>query len=154
MKKNVIYIALFAILSMNLGFVSCGIVEFETSKNGKLDGYWHLQTVDSLANGNVSDVSKSRIFWSVQGDLLETYSPDIVTAVQRCVFHFSHKNGMLKIIEPRVYDRAAGDPLIEDVGILTPFGINSLDESFKVEKLTKGKMTLTSGSLRLYFRKM
>ena len=153
-KRLTTYFAAFAVMAACMVMASCGLVEFETSDNGKLDGYWHLEKVDTLSSGGTADVSQQLIFWSVQGAMLITYSPNISSAVQRCVFHFSHENDTFSIIEPRIFDRVAGDPLVEDVAILAPFGINKLDESFKVEQLTGSKMTLVSENLRLFFKKM
>ena len=42
----------------------------ETSDNGDLDGYWHLEQVDTLATGGKLNLSKERVFWGVQHKLI------------------------------------------------------------------------------------
>ena len=37
--------------------------ELETSDNGDFDGFWHLVSVDTLANAQHQDLSQKRIFW-------------------------------------------------------------------------------------------
>lgn len=125
--------------------------ELEVSENGKLDGYWHLERVDTLATGGVYDLKEERRFWSFQNRLMQLNDPS--GAHRMCVMYFTHQDGMLTISEPRINDRAESDPLIEDLDILTPYGINAFDESFSVEKLTGGKMVLLSPTLRLSFSK-
>ncbi|MBR5657005.1 MAG: lipocalin-like domain-containing protein [Prevotella sp.] len=133
---------------------SCGWVEFETSGNGHLDGYWHMTSVDSLDSGVTRDMHEERVFWSVQGSLLIVYSPDFTNTPQRIVCQFTRENKQLTIIEPHIFDRAGGDPLVEDIEQLRPFGINKLDERFKITTLTSNHLTIETEALRLNFRKM
>ena len=37
----------------------------EMSDNGDLDGYWHLEQVDTLATGGKLNLSKERVFWGL-----------------------------------------------------------------------------------------
>lgn len=46
---------------------SCSI---ETSDNGDLDGFWHLERIDTIATGGINDLSGQLIFWSVNNKLL------------------------------------------------------------------------------------
>lgn len=36
--------------------------DLETSGNGKLDGYWHLEQIDSISTGSVNNLSQKRLF--------------------------------------------------------------------------------------------
>ena len=47
-----------------------------------------------------------------------------------------------------------GDYQLDDVSLLSPFGMNSLDETFTIESIDGGKMVLRTEELRLYFRKL
>ena len=49
------------------GMCSC---EMETSDNGDLDGFWHLESVDTLSTGGSCDLSEKRVFWGVQHKLI------------------------------------------------------------------------------------
>ena len=52
-----------------------------------------------------------------------------------------------------MFDRADGDSLVTDVEVLRPYGVNSLQESFKVVSLESRTMILESPVLRLHFKK-
>ena len=51
MRKIFLYIAMVPMLSLTLG--GCSI---EMSDNGELDGYWHLERVDTLSTGDRKSV--------------------------------------------------------------------------------------------------
>ena len=148
------HIKLFTAAIVCLAITACGWVEIEHSGNGHLDGYWHLTSIDSLATENTRDMQEERVFWSVQGGLLILYSPDFTNTMQRIVCQFKRENKQLFIIEPRIFDRPAGDPLLEDIEQLRPFGINKFDERFSIITLTSKHLTIATDSLRLNFRKM
>lgn len=132
-------------------FTSC---ELETSGNGDLDGFWHLVQVDTLQTGGVKDTSKDLFFWSFQVNLLEfsdrSYHIPIYMA------RFNHENGQLKVTQPCLYNRDEGNEMVteENVKDISPYGLNALEETFRVEELLGSKMTLSNGTLRLYFKKM
>ena len=132
-------------------FSSC---ELETSGNGNLDGFWHLVQVDTLQTGGVKDISKELFFWSFQVNLLEfsdrSYHIPIYMA------RFNHDNGQLKVTQPCLYNRDEGNEMVteENVNAISPYGLNALEETFRVEELSGSKMTLSNGTLRLYFKKM
>lgn len=73
--KRMIYL----IAAISLVLSSCTL---ETSDNGDLDGFWHLERVDTLATGNYLDLSRERVFWGVQHKLISCASitPRICTA--------------------------------------------------------------------------
>lgn len=132
-------------------FTSC---ELETSGNGDLDGFWHLVQVDTLQTGGVNDTSKDLFFWSFQVNLLEfsdrSYQIPIFMA------RFNHENGQLKVTQPCLYNRDEGNEMVteENVKDISPYGLNALEETFRVEELSGSRMTLSNGTLRLYFKKM
>ena len=132
-------------------FTSC---ELETSNNGDLDGFWHMVQVDTLQTGGVKDASEDLIFWSFQLNLLElsdhSYSNPIYMA------RFNHDSGQLKVTKPCLYDRYEGNKMVteENLEVISPYGLNALEETFRVEELSGSRMTLSNGTLRLYFKKM
>ena len=65
-----------AILTTALTLASC---ELETSDNGKFDGFWHLERVDTLATGRSLNLQQKRIFWGVQA----TRTTAIISASDR-----------------------------------------------------------------------
>ena len=70
------------------------------------------------------------------------------------LFRFEHKGKTLRLYDPHVNDRMNGDPAVDDAGMLRPFGVNALDETFGVERLTGSKMVLSTEELRLSFTKL
>lgn len=146
MKKNISkYIA---ITALALGTLTA--CEIESHDNGKIDGFWHLEHIDTLATGGTLDVSNEKLFWSVQVRLLEVSNK---TTGAKYIFSFRQANGSLYLSNPLVSDRIKGDPEVEDVKVLAPYGINSLDETFAVEALDGKKMILKSETLRLNLKK-
>lgn len=59
--------SLLATLATPFLLASCNV---ETSDNGPLDGFWHLERVDTLATGGSTDYHKGYVFWGVQKDLM------------------------------------------------------------------------------------
>ena len=126
--------------------------EIEMSSNGKLDGMWHLVSVDTLSTSGVRDMSEERIYWLFQNRLLEL---DDKSGVNHSVlYRFELSDGILNLRDPYIYDRENGDKPLTNIIMLVPFGINELEENFTVEGLGHGKMVLRSEYLRLKFRKM
>ena len=154
MKHLKSHIKVLMAVAVCFAMTACGWIEIENSGNGHLDGYWHLTSIDSLATNTTRDMHEERVFWSVQGTLLIVYSPDFTSTTQRIVCQFKRENKQLFIIEPRIFDRAGGDPLVEDIEQLRPFGINKFDERFSITTLTSSHLTIETDSLRLNFKKM
>lgn len=132
-------------------FTSC---ELETSGNGDLDGFWHLVQVDTLQTGGVKDTSKDLFFWSFQVNLLQL--SDRSYQIPIYMARFNHENGQLKVTQPCLYNRDEGNEMVteENVKDISPYGLNALEETFRVEELSGSRMTLSNGTLRLYFKKM
>jgi hypothetical protein len=123
--------------------------DLETTNNGDLDGYWHLEQVDSLLNQRSVDYGQNKIFWSVQFELLQLSNLEDNTIIYKLVYD----NRQLTLANPCMFDRADGDTLVTNVEVLRPYGVNSLQESFKVVNLESRKMILESPVLRLHFKK-
>ena len=131
---------------------SLSACEIETHDNDKLDGFWHLERVDTIATGGVCDMSKEFVYWSVQSMFVEVSERSKVNN-DKYFFSFSHRDGKLSLFDARLSDRSNGDPEVEDPIILQPYGISKLNETFEVMQLTGSKMQLKSESLLLVFRK-
>lgn len=126
--------------------------DMETSGNGDLDGLWHLRGVDTLATGGYADLSGNKIYWAVQGDLL--ILDDKSDTYESIVMYFDHSGDTLRLYSPYIYDRSDGDPEIENIDQLRPYGVNSTDESFFIERLSGSRMILSTDTLQLNFKKI
>lgn len=146
MKKIVFKCAL---LLATVSMASCGDL-LESSNNGKLDGWWHLVSIDTLATEGHLNLSSGRKMVAFQGNILEMQDAD---GGSRLMFRFVMKDNQLSLSDARYNDRTQGDPLVEYVEVLRPFGVNNLNETFKVEHLSGSKMTLVSSTLRLRYNK-
>ena len=154
MKKTILSLALTAVTVLSaMSLHSCGLVDFDHSENGHLDGYWHLVSVDSLGNGTTTDLSQQRYYWAVQGTLLQLYSPDWQSG-QRFVSQFRYQNATFTVLEIHVDRRYEGDPVVDDINRVRPFGLNNITETFQVDDLSGRSLTLSTADLRLRFKKM
>lgn len=152
MKKNILFTSLSALFCLWL-VTACGLVELHSSKNGDLDGFWHLETIDSLATGNTCDLREEHRFWMFQGTIFQLYCPEVMEG-QRFVGQFSYENGTLTLWKVLYDIREEGDPVVESVDIIRPFGINQIENVvFRVDELSGSKMTLSNEMLRLSFKK-
>ncbi len=123
---------------------------FHGDNSGKLGGYWHLTRIDTLETGGYEDMPQTPIFYSVQGEILEVRNVD---ANLLYIFRYKHVSNTLSLFDARRSWREQGDPVVEDVEELRPFGINKLEESFVIETLDGNHMVLRSDMLKLYFDK-
>ena len=136
---------LFILLAACAAIASCDIV---TSDNGDLDGFWQMTGVDTLSTGNHAETKENRVFWAVQANLLRTMSDSY-----NVLFRFEHTADSLTLHDPYIDKRDSSDIKVEDVSLLTPFGVNNLREGYSVLELSGSSMILQSETLRLYFRK-
>ncbi|MCD8292085.1 MAG: lipocalin-like domain-containing protein [Prevotella sp.] len=143
-KYTLILILLSALL------YSCDTIE--SSGNGKLDGMWHLTSIDTLSTLGVNDMDQAKIYWSFESKLLEL--DDKSGANANILFRFKHSNGTLQLYDPYLYNRESGDTPINDVQLLYPFGVDSLETTYNVETLTSRRMVLSNTALRLHFHKI
>lgn len=132
-----------------MAFSSCD--GFEISDNGNLDGMWHLVEVDSLAKNVKVDYIHEGIYWSIQDNLL--CAEDKLKRYETCIFHFVLNESTLTIKDPHFDNRVEGDPQVEDLQKIAPFGINKEKEEYKVETLTKRHLVIKNQILELSFKK-
>ena len=143
--KKVVYIPLLLLAVALMG--SCTL---ENSDNGKLDGFWYLSYVDTLATGCQEDMRDAGITWSFQHKLLE-----VRTASGGDVFfRFRQSPDSLVLSEPAKFVGQGMEEEITDISLLAPLGINQLEEHYRIVSLTSSKMALHSETLRLYFKKL
>ena len=147
--KKILYIFLSCtFLSSCFLFTSC---DLETSDNGKLDGNWQLRQIDTLSTGGVCDMTYSYIYWGIENKLLQVR--DIDNNNLRILFRFDKQGDHLTIHSPhQVITKDELKPL-EDAELLTPLGIIETEDTFIVETLSSGNMTLKNERFRLHFRK-
>ena len=126
--------------------------EIEFSNNGKLDGFWQLIAVDTLATQHTSDLKTSGRTWAFQGRLLEMR--DTKGGYSDLYFSFEHRGDSLFLDSPYLSDRDVDDIKITDVNIVRPYGVNGLKEGFEIENLSNNKLILRSKTLRLMLRKI
>ena len=128
---------------------SCTI---ETSDNGKLDGFWHLVEIDTLQTGGQKDLSNEKLFWGVEAKLLHLQGADSAYYLR-----FNHTNDSLILYSPYAdhghMDKGGGDVVLTDPQELHVYGIQNLEEHFKVEALDGTKMVLKSSFCLLYLKK-
>jgi hypothetical protein len=141
-SKIIIVMALALLLSLT----GC---ELESSDNGKLDGMWHLETVDTLGRGRL-DCKDMHLYWAFQKDLMQTSNSETNELI---IYRFSHTGDSLVVWEPRVNQRDLGDTLITDISILSKYGINHSREAFHVDKLSGSQLELSTDTLRLALKK-
>lgn len=133
-----------------LCLMSC---EVETSGNGDLDGFWHLERVDTLRTGGACDLSSQKHFWSVQHHLLQLYTSE-PSDVYNYTLRFAHEGDTLRTYNPCLNEKDLGDPVVVEPSGLAPYGINHLEDAFRIERLSGSRMVLCTDELRLTFRKM
>lgn len=157
MKRYRVFHIAFVVLigTFVMVFSSC---EMETSKNGDLDGYWHLESIDTLENGGTCDFSARKVFWGIEHKLILIRDLN-VGPFDGFYMRFDQAGDSLLI--PKAYRKnqnyGEGDddaPIsADDMEDLRKYGINNLPEGFAKEALSGSKMILRSKTLRLKFKK-
>ena len=152
-KYKIVHAMMVAFVAISMfAFSSC---ELESSDNGKLDGFWHLESIDSLENGKTVDMSKLHVFWGIEYKLIAATQYDNNT--ERMFFRFEQTSDSLKITQAFInhghQDNGDDIPLTEVTNDLRYYGINNLPEGFAKEALSGSKMILRSKTLRLKFKK-
>ena len=138
-----------------MAFSSC---EMETSKNGDLDGYWHLESIDTLENGGTCDFSARKVFWGIEHKLILIRDLNI-GPFDGFYMRFDQTGDSLLISKAyrknQNYHEGDDDAPIsaDDMEVLRKYGINNLPEGFAKEALSGSKMILRSKTLRLKFKK-
>ncbi len=97
-------------------------------------------------------MEQEKIYWLFQFKLLQLDDKSGVR--DNLLMRFEHKDNVLRLYDPYIYDRTNGDKPLTDTSLSAPFGVNALEESFTVESLGGDKMVLRTEKLRLSFRKL
>lgn len=144
------------IFGIVFGMSSC---EMETSDNGDLDGFWHLESVDTLSTGGSCDLSEKRVFWGVQHKLISITHYELLGS--RGYYARFEQTGDSLILSSFYKNHwhqdkgtDGGDiPMTEMNDTLRNCGINHLEEHYHKEVLTSSKMVLSTKEYRLRFKK-
>ena len=150
--KNTYHI-LTALTGIAVSMASCTM---ESSDNGKLDGFWHLEQVDTLATGGKADLSDKRIFWGVQHKLISIKDYD--TEGFYCRFRQTGDSLILSSPYLNHWHQDHGDnggdiPMKSVSDNLRRCGINHIEEHFCKLRLTGEEMILKNEELILKFKK-
>lgn len=158
MKKKYKFLPAMVVSLMVASAWSLSSCDLERSDNGDLDGYWHLESIDTLANGHTADFSKEYVFWGIEYKLISTRVTN--TNQERLYLRFEQTSDSLKITQAYLdhghqdHGEDGGDIPVEEVtDDLRFYGINNLPEGFYKEALDGSKMILRSKTLRLKFKK-
>lgn len=134
--------------------------EMETSDNGDLDGFWHLESVDTLSTGGSCNYKERKVFWGVQHKLISIRNFASDAASTGYYVRFNQTGDSLILSSPYAnhwhqdYGDDGGDvPVTEINAELRELGMNHLEEHFKKEKLSGSKMVLSNNEYRLSFTK-
>ena len=142
------YIILVCLLAMML--TGC---KLENSSNGKLDGYWKLTSIeDTAVPENSIDLRNASIFWCVQKNLIVVRDNE-ETSVHEYVFRFHQTDDELRLSDAQLYDKKIGNTTVEDISVLSKYGIYNQPETFHIDRLKSGKMILSTSDHRLTFEK-
>ncbi|MCF0207843.1 MAG: lipocalin-like domain-containing protein [Bacteroidaceae bacterium] len=138
MRHKTLYILLLFICKTLL--ISCTL---ETSGNGDFDGAWRLISINDTLP------TQKNLFWNVQGKLLEMADKDKIQ--QTYFMHFERKDNQLTLKSPHYIEGLTDVPL-DDLSLLTVYGVDNIAEPFEIEKLDGSRMILKSSTKRLEFR--
>lgn len=123
---------------------------FEVSDNGDLDGYWQLSAVDTLSNQQCVNMRDSGIFWAIQYEKLVARS---VNPIGEVIFNFQKTTDLLILSNPYILYRDSSDIKITNPDVLRKYGVNNIEEQFRIVSLDDSRMILETDMLRLNFRK-
>lgn len=123
------------------------------SENGDLDGMWYLTSIDSISNSTSIDTHGQRRTWSFQHKLVQYFNYDENNWTKTIMGRFDLKDDMLILRDPFVYNRMDGDYFLDQdsIELLYPYGINSIPDTFIIDKLNRKELNVTSNIVRLHF---
>ncbi|MGI6222732.1 MAG: lipocalin-like domain-containing protein [Prevotella sp.] len=117
--------------------------ETHTDSNGDLDGYWLLKEVDTLSTGTKVNIAQEKRFWRIQGKLFQAGN----------VFCLHERQGdTLRLYRPYLHDWHE-DSLLNSPDLLRPYGINHIDQRFKIVHLSSSHLIVEDSLLRLGLEK-
>ena len=144
------------IMSIMAALTMLTACELHTSDNGDLDGFWQMTQMDTLATNRSGDMRSLKIFWAVQGDMLEMrdlHAIDVTQCHEKVNFRFRLEGGKLLLLEPIANDREISDSIITSPATVAFYGLSSLEQVLDVIRLESDRMTLQTELYRMYFRK-
>lgn len=141
-----------------VAFASCTLEADTVSGDGKIEGFWHLESIETTTTDSVSgtvsstiqDYSAKRVFWSFQRKLLELSDKDGNYDWLYC--RFSVADGQLVIGDVYTTNNDRYNAPTTNVSLLLPYGITQLEESFTYS-VSGSKLTLTNGNTILHLKK-
>lgn len=136
------------LLPLTFALFLAGSCTLETDGTSKLMGFWHLESVDTLSTNGSHNMIGAKCFWAFQNKLLQV--SDTFGVVTLC---FENSGSSLTLSKPYWYSDQGVDNAVENAADLNQYGIDSLEQTFTVNKLSGSKMVLTGALLRLHFTK-
>lgn len=148
MKRFFNYIALAFVMVGAMSIVSCDV---DSSPNGKLDGYWRMQQIDTLATEGVCELDGELLFWSIQNKLLQFV--DRKNETTPYYLRFEHSGNTLELSSPFIDKSQSEDIPLEDINVLKKYGVSSIPISFKIETLSSKSLVLSTQHIRLTLKR-
>lgn len=126
---------------------------FKWDDTGDYGNFWMLEQLDSMSTGEQIDYRGRQIFWAIQGEILEiTDKSNGLYRSAGLLFEYTEMKDSLFLRHPRYSRRMEGDPDVTDVEVIKPYGVNQLENHFKVEKINGSHMVLRDDVVRLHFK--
>ena len=99
----------------------CSSCSLETDNDaGRLEGMWHLVSVETISTGVTEDLSEQVVFWSFQAKLLQL--EDKTGQINSYLYRFRIDNDQLRLLSPYLFDRENWRPSLDclrsDIGSL------------------------------------
>lgn len=143
--KKIIGIGIFTLCVL---LNACEIHEYD---NGDLQGFWHLESIDTLHSGGKNDLSQKRLYWTFESKLLELQDKDhLATGL---FFLQEHDGDSLYLSKPFTTDNLHDDSYVTDSTVFLPYGITTSQEHFSIVSCHDDRLILRSSSLQLNLRK-
>ncbi|MGI6233019.1 MAG: lipocalin-like domain-containing protein [Prevotella sp.] len=135
------------IVCMGMVMALVAACDTETYSNGDMDGFWHIKSIENLAEDGssegVNDVSSEKRFWSIQGKLIE---------VNNIFFLHERKGDSLILHQPYLHNWHV-DSLLTDVSSLSAWGISDTLERYAILELNSSDMTLRNKKVVIQMEK-
>ncbi len=143
--KRIIGIGIFTLCVL---LNACEIHEYD---NGDLQGFWHLESIDTLHSGGKNDLSQKRLYWTFESKLLELQDKD--HHATDLFFLQEHDGDSLYLSKPFTTDNLHDDSYVTDSTVFLPYGITTSQEHFSIVSCHDDRLILRSSSLQLNLRK-
>lgn len=143
MKKFISYIIAATCMA------SCDI---ESAGTGGIYANWQLQSVDTLTTGGSCDMSKSRIYWAFESDVMQIRRQTSYDGI-KLLFSYKHAGDSLLVTNPLYAPQKDSLSAVEEKSALAPFGFTDLKETFHITKLTGSHLVIENNAYSMTFRK-